>query len=158
VAGARRTDDDDAARDDLNGSSLRIAVVVARFNEDVTRKLQEGALAELARLRVAKDAIEVVHVPGALELPLAAKTAAASARFDAVVCLGCVIRGGTDHYRWVCAGTVEGIVRAALDTGVPVLFGVLTVTDEAQALARVAKGAETARAAVETAHALRRLR
>jgi 6,7-dimethyl-8-ribityllumazine synthase len=157
MAGARPLDDD-TQRDDLDGSSLRVAVVIARFNEHVTKKLLDNALAELARLRVAKDAVEVAWVPGALELPLAAKTAAASARFDAVVCLGCVIRGGTDHYRWVCAGTVDGIVRAALETGVPVTFGLLTVADEAQALARLPKGAEAARAAVETAHALRRLR
>lgn len=139
-----------------------MAIVRAAFNEAVVEGLAQGAREALLRSGArAADLLELV-VPGALELPLAARSAALSGRFDAVVALGAVIRGETDHYEHVARAATDGLLRVSLDTGVPVGFGVLTVRDEAQAAARAAagehnKGAEAARAAVAMVHALRRL-
>jgi 6,7-dimethyl-8-ribityllumazine synthase len=137
-----------------------VALLRARFNDRVVSGLLAGAEAALTEMGVGH--VVVVDVPGAFELPLAAKTAAASGRFDAVVALGAVIRGGTDHYEHVAREAASGLQRAALDTGVPVAFGVLTVAREKQAIERARlgrgnKGAEAARAAVATALALRAL-
>jgi len=144
-----------------DGRGLRVAVLRARFNDRVVGGLLAGAEAALTEMGVSH--VLVADVPGAFELPLAAKTTAASGRFDAVVALGAVIRGGTDHYEHVAREAASGLQRAALDTGIPVAFGVLTVRREAQALARSRpgrgnKGAEAARAAVAAALALRALR
>jgi 6,7-dimethyl-8-ribityllumazine synthase len=127
----------------------RVALCVARFYTELADKLEEGARAALDEAEVAS--VESFSVPGAFELPLVAKYAAESGRFDAVVCLGAVIRGETDHYDYVCSSAAEGIARVSLDTGVPCGFGVLTVDTMEQALARVAGGAkrDSGRHAVE---------
>jgi 6,7-dimethyl-8-ribityllumazine synthase len=129
----------------------RIALCVARFYEELADRLEQGARAELADAGIGAGGIERFDVPGAFELPLIAKLAAESGRFDGVVCLGAVIRGETDHYDFVCAGASDGILRISLDTGVPCGFGVLTVDTMEQALARVRGGArrDTGRHAVE---------
>jgi 6,7-dimethyl-8-ribityllumazine synthase len=141
---------------------LRVAIVRSRFNPAVTDGLLEGARQALVEMGAGRSAVEVVDVPGAFELPLAARAAARSGRFDAVIALGAVIRGETDHYEHIAREAASGLARVALRTGVPVGFGVLTVEREEQALARAAagpdnKGGEAARAAVATVHALRAL-
>ena len=127
----------------------RVALCVARFYTELADKLEEGARAALDEAGV--TTVESFSVPGAFELPLVAKYAAESGRFDAVVCLGAVIRGQTDHYDYVCQAASHGISRVSLETGVPVGFGVLTVDTMEQALARVAGGAkrDSGRHAVE---------
>jgi 6,7-dimethyl-8-ribityllumazine synthase len=114
----------------------RIAVCVARFYEDLAERLIAGARAQLAEAGVTVDEADVFDVPGAYELPLAAKYAADSGRYDAVVCLGAVIRGQTTHYDYVCGESARGIQDVQLQTGVPCSFGVLTVENKDQALAR----------------------
>jgi len=141
---------------------LRVAIVRALFNASVTDGLLEGARTALAEMGAGRHAVTVVDAPGAFELPLLARAAARSGRFDAIVALGAVIRGDTDHYEHVAREAAMGLSRVALRTGVPVAFGVLTVEREEQALARSApgsenKGGEAARAAVATVHALRAL-
>lgn len=143
------------------GAGLRVCVVVSRWNSFVTGKLLSGAVAALQQSGLADEDITVAHVPGAFEVPTAARWAAESGRFDAVVCLGAVIRGETAHFEYVAGGAAEGIARVALDTGVPVIFGVLTVDTVEQALDRAGgkdgnKGEEAALAAIEMAN-LRRL-
>jgi 6,7-dimethyl-8-ribityllumazine synthase len=118
----------------------RVALCVARFYTELADALEQGARAALEDAGV--ETVERLTVPGAFELPLVAKYAAESGRFDAVVCLGAVIRGETDHYEYVCSSAADGITRVALDTGVPCGFGVLTVDTMEQALARVAGGAK----------------
>ena len=127
----------------------RVALCVARFYTELAGKLEEGARAALTEAGV--ETIEAFSVPGAFELPLVAKYAAESGRFDAVVCLGAVIRGETDHYDYVCSAASEGITQVQLQTGVPCGFGVLTVDTMEQALVRVSGGAkrDTGRHAVE---------
>ena len=127
----------------------RVALCVARFYTELADKLEEGARAALGEAGV--QTVEAFSVPGAFELPLIAKYAAESGRFDAVVCLGAVIRGETDHYDYVCAEVATGVMRVQLDTGVPCAFGVLTCHTFEQALARVSGGAkrDTGRHAVE---------
>jgi 6,7-dimethyl-8-ribityllumazine synthase len=129
----------------------RVALCVARFYEDLAQRLEQGARAALEQGGVSE--VEVFSVPGAYELPLVAKYAAESGRFDAVVCLGAVIRGETDHYDYVCSAASEGISAVQLATGVPCGFGVLTVDTAAQALDRVLGGTkrDTGRHAVEAA-------
>ena len=138
-------------------------MIVARFNDFITGRLADGAAAELRSLGVADDDLTLTWAPGAFELPLLAKAAAESGRFDCVVCLGAVIRGETDHYDYVCGGAAQGIGRASLETGVPVMFGVLTVDTLEQAINRAGgksgnKGTETARAAVETVRTLEQIK
>jgi 6,7-dimethyl-8-ribityllumazine synthase len=145
----------------LDGAGLRVCVVVSRWNEFVTRRLLEGAEKVLRERGLADGDVTVAWVPGAFELPTAAKWAAASGRYDAVVCLGAVIRGETAHFEYVAGGAAEGIRQAAQETGVPVIFGVLTVDTVEQALSRAGgkdghKGEEAALAAIEMAN-LRRL-
>ena len=115
-----------------NGEGLRIAVVVATFNDFITSKLLEGALAALDRHGVRDGDITVARVPGSFELPLAAKKLSESARHDAVICLGAVIRGETDHYEHVAGEAAKGIANASINSGLPVIFGVLT-TDTLEA-------------------------
>lgn len=146
----------------VRGEGLRIAVVVSRFNPEVTEALLEGALAELTDRGVDGEAIRIAWVPGALELALVAQRLATSGDYDAVVCLGAVIRGGTDHHVHVATQAAAGIMRVQLDTGLPVMFGVLTTDDEEAAMARAGgemgnRGADVAAAAVETADLLGRL-
>ena len=125
----------------LDGDGLRVGVVVARFNQFVTSRLLAGATAALSECGVRESDVTVAWVPGSFELPVVAKRMAASGKFDAVVCLGAVIRGETDHYQHVSEAAARGVSRAAVDTGVPVLFGVLTTDTAEQAIAR--SGGET---------------
>ncbi len=142
---------------DLDGEELNIAVVVARFNHDVTRRLLRGALDALAQHHVAEP--DVFWVPGSLELPVTALTLAEKGGYDAIVCLGCVIRGETYHFEVVADQAAAGILQVQLDTGVPITLGVLTTEDMEQALARSGpknnKGADAAEAAIEMANLLR---
>ena len=144
-----------------DGADLAVCVLAARWNEHVTSKLLTGAIAGLKDCGVPDEAITVAWVPGAFELPTAASWAAQSGDYDAVICLGAVIRGETAHFEYVAGGAATGIARVALDTGVPVIFGVLTVDTLEQALERCGgkhghKGDEAARTAVEMAN-LRKL-
>jgi 6,7-dimethyl-8-ribityllumazine synthase len=147
----------------LDGAGMRLAVVVARFNAHVTGRLYDGCRDELAAHGVDIDTVTSVEVPGCFELPLIAKELASTGRYDAVVCLGAVIRGDTPHFDYVSSETASGIQRAAMDTGVPVVFGVLTTDNEEQAEERVGgsaghKGREAALTAIEMVGTLRRLR
>ena len=138
---------------DLIATDLKIAFVVARFNEFVCERLLEGALDSLARHGGgSKDEVTVLRVPGAFELPLASKKLAASEKFDAIVCLGAVIRGETSHYDYVCANASSGIASASLETGVPVSFGLLTTETLEQAIERSgSKAGNQGRYAIECA-------
>ena len=150
----------------LDATGMRIAVVAGRFNDHVTTPLLDGALATLARRR-ARPTCPCYWVPGAFEIPLVAQRLAASGACDAVICLGAVIRGDTPHFDYVAGECAAGIARVALDTGVPVVFGVLTTDDLDQALARCGglacngiacnKGEESAVTAVEMVNLLRQL-
>ena len=147
----------------LDATGLRLAVVVARFNAHVTSKLYDGCRDELAARGLELDTLTTVEVPGCFELPIVAKELAASGRFDAVVCLGAVIRGDTPHFDYVSSETASGLQRAALDTGVPVVFGVLTTDNEEQAAERIGgseghKGRDAALTAIEMVHTMRRVR
>jgi 6,7-dimethyl-8-ribityllumazine synthase len=119
-----------------SGKGLRVGVVVSRFNEEVTKRLLDGALQALDEAKVSQRSITIVSVPGAFELPAAAQKLAKSKKVDAIVCLGAVIRGETDHFNYVSSAAQEGILRVTLDTGVPITFGVLTTDTVDQALAR----------------------
>ena len=146
-------DADQGSAGELIGEGLRIGIVRARFNEALTNKLAEACLAELDRLDVDADDIRHVSVPGALEIPLALKALAESGEFDALVALGCVIRGETYHFELVANESGAGVTRVALDHGVPVANAILTVENEAQAWARAEdKGRDAARVAVEMAN------
>jgi len=150
----------DIPEPDLDGSALRIAVIVARFNEHITSRLLNGALMAAERYGVKEHTVN--WVPGSFELPVVAQKLAKSGHFDAVVCLGCVVRHETDHYRYVGGEAASGIQRASLDTGVPCIWGVLTCDTDEQALERSGgergdQGADAMRAAVETANLLRSL-
>ena len=148
------------AESDLDGSALSLAIVAARFNEGITSRLLDGALDAVKRYGVRSH--DVFWVPGSFELPVVAKRLAESGRYDAVVCLGAVIRHETDHYLHIATQAAAGIQRVALDTGVPCTFGVLTCDTEEQALERSGDrrnvGAEAVGSAIETANLLRTLR
>jgi 6,7-dimethyl-8-ribityllumazine synthase len=140
---------------DLVGEGLRIGIVRARFNDDITSKLLQACCAELSRLDVDEADITQVVVPGALEVPIALKAMAESGDFDALVALGCVIRGETYHFELVANESSAGVSRVALDHGVPIANAILTVENEAQAWARAEeKGRDAARVAVEMANLL----
>src|SRR6476660_8468349 len=140
-----------------SGTGSRFAIVVSRFNDFVTDRLQTGALGAFAKAGVAATDLTVVRVPGAFEIPIAAQHAAESGRFDAIVCLGCVIRGETPHFEYIASAVAQGITHAASATGVPMAFGVLTTNSAEEALARAQgtgtsnKGYEAAVAALEMA-------
>ena len=143
---------------DLIATGLKIAFVVSRFNEFVSERLLEGALDSLARHGGNKDEVTVLRVPGAFELPLAAKKLAASGKFDAIVCLGAVIRGETSHYDYICANASSGIASASLETEVPVSFGLLTTETLEQAIERSgSKAGNQGRYATECAIEMARL-
>jgi 6,7-dimethyl-8-ribityllumazine synthase len=140
----------------------RVALIVSRFNEPITGALRDAARATLVEAGAADADIEELDVPGAFELPQAARCAAETGRFDAVVCLGCVIRGETPHFEYISSAVAHGIMEAAGATGVPIAFGVLTTDTEAQAEARAQdvgdnKGREAAAAAIDMAALFRRL-
>ena len=146
----------------LRGDGLRVAVAAGRFNELVTDRLVAGARDALLRHGVDEGSLTLVWAPGAFELPLVAQRLAASGEVDAVVCVGAVIRGSTDHYEHVASQCAAGLTRVALDTGVPVVFGVLTTETTEQALERAGgklgnKGFEAATTAIEMADLLRQL-
>lgn len=146
----------------LLGAGLRFGLVVSRFNEFISRKLLEGALDALSRHGVAQEDIEVAWVPGAFEIPLVARRLAESGRFQAIICLGAVIRGATPHFEYVAAEVAKGIALVGLETGVPTLFGVLTTDTIEQAIERAGtkagnKGFDAALAAMEMANLLRQL-
>jgi len=147
------------AKPDLSGGDLRIAVVVSRFNEDVSKRLLRGALGALEGHGVRDP--DVLWVPGSLELPVTALALAERGNHDAIVCLGCVIRGETYHFELVAGQAAAGIMQVQLDTGVPVAFGVLTTEDKEQALARSGpnnnKGADAAEVAIEMANLMREI-
>lgn len=148
---------------EMRGSGLRIAVVVARFNEFITSRLLEGARSTLLAHGVREEDVTVAWVPGSFEIPVTAKTLASSARYDAVICLGCVIRGETPHFDYVAGQAASGIARASMDTGVPVIFGVLTTDNMDQAINRAGgkmgnKGSEAAQAAIEMGNLLKELK
>ncbi len=147
----------------FRGDGLRVALVISRFNELVTRALRDGALDALSRHGVRPGDVVEVWVPGSFELPQAASRLAASGRFDSVVCLGCVIRGETPHWEYVSAQAARGIADAGVRSGVPVVFGVVVAESLDQALERAGgkqgnKGAEAAVTAIEMATLWRRLR
>ena len=148
----------------LDGAGLRVAVACGRFNDGITVRLLDGVRRGLAAAGVAPDAVAEVWVPGAFELPITAKELALTGRFDAVICVGCVVRGDTTHYELVAGEAGRGIQQAALDTGVPIVFGVLTTENVEQALVRSEEpgghnvGEEAAAAAVEMANVLRVIR
>ena len=149
---------------DLDGSGLRVAVVCGRFNSHVTLRLLDGVRRGLAGAGVAEADVREVWVPGAFEIPLTARTFATTGRWDAVVCIGCVIRGETAHFEYVAGQCAGGIQQAGLETGVPIVFGVLTTEDLDQALARSEAagghnvGEESAQTAVEMARLLASIR
>ncbi len=144
----------------LDGAGLRIAIVVSRFNEDVTSRLLAGAREALAQHGVREEDIDIAWVPGAFELPLAARKLAETSRYDAVVCLGAVIRGETPHFDFVAGAAARGVMDAGRDTGVPAVFGVITPDTHEQALARAGgkkgnKGFDAVLTAIEMANLLR---
>lgn len=141
---------------EMDGKGLRVAVVVARFNEFVTRRLLEGAVETLGRHGVSDDDIVLSWVPGSFELPVVAKTLGQTGQYDAVICLGAVIRGETDHYNMVAGQAAAGISAVGRETGVPTIFGVLTTENMEQAINRAGGksgnlGSNAAAAAIETA-------
>jgi 6,7-dimethyl-8-ribityllumazine synthase len=141
-----------------DGTRRGVAIVASRFNGEITNKLLEAALEELDASGVSRGAITVMPVPGAFELPLAAMALAKTRRYACVVALGCVVRGETPHFDFIASEAASGLQLAALETGVPVAFGVLTVDVVEQAEARVSKGAEAVRTALEMADAFAQLR
>lgn len=152
----------DKAHVELDGSGLRFAIVVSRFNSLITERLLAGAMEALQQSGVPKEDVEVVYVPGAFELPLAAKKLAARGEYDALVAIGCVIRGETSHYDYVCSETARGVQLAQMDTGVPIMFCVLTCETQEQAMARAGgehgnKGFDSGQAAIEMARLSQKL-
>ena len=146
-----------------SGTGLRFGIVAARFNQRVTDKLLHACTDMLEECGVATEDIQSVRVPGAFEIPLVARTMAKSGRFDAVICLGAVIRGDTPHFEYICAEVSRGIGQAALDTEIPIIFGVLTTETVAQAVERADqkkfnRGGEAAKSAIEMAMVMRMLK
>ena len=150
----------------IEGSSkargARFALVVSRYHDFVTDRLQAAALAALDEAEVLSDDITVIKVPGAFEIPLAAQRAAETGQFDAVVCLGCLIRGGTPHFEYIASAVAHGITSAAAATGIPMAFGVLTTNSVEEAIERAGsgssnKGWEAARAAIEMTATIKKL-
>lgn len=146
----------------LVSKSIKIAIVVTRFNEFITSKLLSGALDGLKRHDVNEEEIEVIWVPGAFEIPLIASKLAKSKNYDAIICLGAVIRGATTHYDYVCNEASKGIASVSLETGVPVMFGILTTENIEQAIERAGtksgnKGYDSALGAIEMVNLIRQI-
>lgn len=140
-------------------SDLRFAIVISRFNDFIGSKLLEGALDTFKRLNIKEENVDVVWVPGAFEIPLVAKYMANSKKYNAIVTLGAIIKGSTDHYDFVCAELSKGIATVSMQSGVPVLFGVLTTDTIEQAIERAGtkagnKGAQAAQSAIEMANVI----
>jgi len=151
----------------IDGAGRRIGIICARWNEVITRRLLDGATAELAERGVRDDDLDIAWVPGAFEVPLAAKVMAGTGRYDAVIGIGCVIRGDTAHFEYVAGPAAEGIMEAQLSTETPIIFAVLTTENRRQALVRSVidedvvgdnKGAEAAETALEMVAVLAELR
>ena len=143
-------------------AGYRFAIVVSRFNEEITEGLLQGARERLAEASVPDDSVTIIHVPGAFEIPIAAQRLGESGEYDAIVCLGCLIKGDTMHFEYIAEAASHGIMQAASATGVPMAFGVLTTLTEAQAVERSRsgpgnKGREAAAAALEMAALFRKL-
>jgi 6,7-dimethyl-8-ribityllumazine synthase len=143
-------------------AGFRFAIVVSKYNDFVTERLQAGALAALATAGAGPTDVTVVHVPGAFEIPIAAQHAAESGQYDAIVCLGCVIRGATPHFEYIASAVAHGLTSASAATGVPMAFGVLTTNSVEEAIERAGegdsnKGREAALAAVEMATVIAQL-
>ena len=156
-----RTDDHTSSKPLAGGAGLRFAIVYSRFNDAITERLRDGARAALDEAGARRDDIEVVSVPGAFEIPQAARCVAETGQFDAVVCLGCVIRGATPHFEYIASSVAHGIQDASAETGVPMAFGVLTTdtwdqAEERAGTGRDNKGFEAAAAAIEMAQLFRR--
>ena len=148
---------------ELTANGLRFGIVVSRFNSFITERLLAASLDALERAGAASKDIDVVHVPGAFELPLIAKKLATTAKYDALIAIGCVLRGATSHYDYVCSETSRGLQLAQMDTGVPVMFCVLTCDRLEQAIDRAGlkggnKGFEAGLAAIEMARLSRKIR
>ncbi len=146
----------------ISGKGLKFGIVVARFNEFITSKLLGGALDTLHRHEAKDEDVDVAWVPGAFEIPMVAKKMAESGKYDAVICLGTVIRGSTSHYDYVCNEVSKGVAQIGLSTGVPTIFGVLTTENIEQAIERAGtkagnKGADGAMAAMEMANLLKKV-
>jgi len=146
----------------LVAKGIRIGIVAARFNEFITSKLLSGAMDALVRHDVPEESIDVAWVPGAFEIPLIASKMAGTGKYDAVICLGAVIRGSTSHYDYVCSEVSKGIATVSLQTGVPVMFGVVTTENIEQAIERAGtkagnKGYDCALGALEMADLIRRM-
>ena len=146
----------------VSDAAIRVGIVAARFNEFITSKLLSGAIDGLLRHNVQQENIQIAWVPGAFEIPLIASKMAKSGRYDAVVCLGAVIRGSTSHYDYVCNEVSKGIASVSLESGIPVLFGVLTTENIEQAIERAGskagnKGSECAAGAIEMVNLIRSL-
>jgi 6,7-dimethyl-8-ribityllumazine synthase len=146
----------------LTGSGLRFGIVVSRFNSFITERLLAAAVDALERAGAKSADVDVIHVPGAFELPLAAKKLAATGRYDALIAIGCVLRGETAHYDYVCSETSRGLLLAQMDTGLPIIFCVLTCDTLEQAIDRAGlkggnKGFEAGLAAIEMAQLSRKL-
>ena len=146
----------------LVSEKIKVGIVVARFNEFITSKLLGGAVDALKRENVNDDDIEVAWVPGAFEIPLIADKMAKSGKYDAVICIGAVIRGSTSHYDYVCAEVSKGVAQVSLNSGIPVMFGVLTTDNIEQAIERAGtkagnKGFECAQGAIEMVNLIRNL-
>jgi len=147
---------------ELTASGLRFGIVVSRFNSFITERLLTAAIDALERAGAASENVDVVHVPGAFELPLAAKKLAATGHYDALIAIGCILRGETAHYDYVCSETSRGLQLAQMDTGLPIIFCVLTCDTLEQAIDRAGlkggnKGFEAGLAAIEMAHLSRKL-
>ncbi|QFJ54381.1 6,7-dimethyl-8-ribityllumazine synthase [Pseudobutyrivibrio xylanivorans] len=147
----------------LVSEGVKIGIVVARFNEFITSKLLGGAIDGLKRENVKEEDIEVAWVPGAFEIPLIAKKMAESKKYDAVICLGAVIRGATSHYDYVCAEVSKGVAQVSMSAGIPVMFGVLTTDTIEQAVERAGtkagnKGFECAQGAIEMVNLIREMK
>ena len=146
----------------MTGKGMKVGIVAARFNEFITSKLLGGALDMLRRHEVAEEDITTAWVPGAFEIPVIAKKMAESGKYDAVICLGAVIRGSTSHYDYVCNEVSKGIAQVSMGNGLPVMFGVLTCENIEQAIERAGtkagnKGAECASGAIEMVNLMREL-
>lgn len=146
----------------FSAKDVKIGIVAARFNEFITSKLLSGAMDALNRHEIAADNIDVAWVPGAFEIPLIAKKMAASKKYDAVICLGAVIRGSTSHYDYVCSEVSKGIAHISLDSEIPVMFGVLTTENIEQAIERAGtkagnKGYDVAMGAIEMVNLIKNL-
>jgi 6,7-dimethyl-8-ribityllumazine synthase len=146
----------------LIATDLRVGIIVSRWNAFITERLLDGALDALGRHGIPLDTVDVARVPGTFEVPLVAQQMALSTRYDAVICLGCLIRGSTAHFDYIASECSKGIAQAMMNSGVPVTFGVLTTDTIEQAIERAGtkagnKGAEAAMAAIEMANLLRAL-